>query len=60
MPGGRRLPGASDLRERQYEHIKESYIAHGKAKKVAKKLAAMTVNKQRAEHGETKKVKNHG
>jgi hypothetical protein len=49
------LPGASPKRQRQYEHIKESLTAKGKATEEAKRIAAATVNKQRAEHGETKK-----
>ena len=45
----------SDKRERQYEHIKESEKKQGRSTKRAKEIAAATVNKQRAEHGETKK-----
>ena len=44
----------SDKRERQYEHIKESYKDEGVTDDKAEELAARTVNKQRAEHGETK------
>ena len=44
----------SDKRERQYEHIKESYKDEGVTHDKAEELAARTVNKQRAEHGETK------
>jgi len=40
-------------RERQYEHIKESYQQRGQ-KGRAKEIAARTVNKERAEAGETK------
>lgn len=43
--------GSNRKRERQYEHIKESYEARGQ-KGRAKEIAARTVNKQRAEHGE--------
>ena len=45
----------SNKRERQYEHIKESAKDQGKSTKRAKEIAAATVNKQRAEAGETKK-----
>jgi len=44
----------SDKRERQYEHIKESEKKQGRSTKRAKQIAAATVNKQRAEAGETK------
>ncbi len=46
--------GSSPKRERQYEHIKESYQERGVSKDEAKERAARTVNKQRAEAGETK------
>ena len=42
----------SDKRERQYEHIKESAEARGKDEKLAERIAAATVNKDRARHGE--------
>jgi plasmid stabilization system protein ParE len=44
----------SDKRERQYEHIKESYREDGVSNDEAEERAARTVNKERAEHGETK------
>jgi len=44
----------SDKRERQYEHIKESYEERGVGADEAEERAARTVNKERAEHGETK------
>ena len=44
----------SDKRERQYEHIKDSAEAHGKSKKTAERIAAATVNKDRARAGESK------
>ena len=44
----------SDKRERQYEHIKESYEEHGRSEDKAEEIAARTVNKERAELGETK------
>ena len=47
----------SDKRERQYEHIKESYKDRGVKTDEAEERAARTVNKERAEHGETKASK---
>jgi hypothetical protein len=44
----------SDKRERQYEHIKDSVKSRGKSEKVAESIAARTVNKERAQHGEAK------
>jgi hypothetical protein len=44
----------SDKRERQYEHIKDSYEDRGVSGDEAEERAARTVNKERAEHGETK------
>ncbi len=44
----------SDKRERQYEHIKESYEDRGVDEDEAEERAARTVNKTRREHGETK------
>jgi hypothetical protein len=41
-------------RERQYEHIEESLEQRGTPKKKAKEIAARTVNKERAQHGEAK------
>ncbi|HEX6139164.1 MAG TPA: hypothetical protein VF013_01720 [Candidatus Limnocylindria bacterium] len=45
----------SKKRERQYEHIKESYKDRGRSTDKAEELAARTVNKDRRESGETKK-----
>jgi hypothetical protein len=45
--------GSSKKRERQYEHIKESYEKRGQ-KGRAEEIAARTVNKERAETGEAK------
>ena len=45
--------GSSSKRERQYQHIKESYEQRGQ-KGRAKEIAARTVNKERKEHGEAK------
>jgi plasmid stabilization system protein ParE len=47
----------TDKRERQYEHIKESYEDRGVSNDEAEERAARTVNKERAEHGETKSQK---
>ena len=47
-------PGWSRKRERQYEHIKEGLREHGRSEDLAEEIAARTVNKERAEHGETK------
>ena len=42
----------SAKRERQYDHIKESLRERGKGEKLAEEIAARTVNKERARHGE--------
>jgi plasmid stabilization system protein ParE len=47
----------TDKRERQYEHIKDSYEDRGVSNDEAEERAARTVNKERAEHGETKSQK---
>jgi hypothetical protein len=44
----------SDKREKQYEHIKDSLEDRGKPAKLAKEIAARTVNKERARSGEAK------
>ena len=44
----------SAKRERQYEHIKESLEQRGKSEDLAEEIAARTVNKERAQHGEAK------
>ncbi|REK86928.1 plasmid stabilization protein [Streptomyces inhibens] len=46
--------GASNKRERQYEHIKENALEHGVSESRAKEIAARTVNKERARAGESK------
>ncbi|MFJ7246810.1 plasmid stabilization protein [Kitasatospora sp. NPDC098652] len=46
--------GSSPKRERQYEHIKESALERGESEKRAKEIAARTVNKERARHGESR------
>src|ERR1051325_4039295 len=44
----------SKKRERQYEHIKEGLEDRGRSEDVAEEIAARTVNKERARHGESK------
>jgi plasmid stabilization system protein ParE len=44
----------SDKRERQYEHIKDSYEQRGVGEDQAEERAARTVNKERRDAGETK------
>jgi hypothetical protein len=44
--------GLSPKRQRQYEHIKESLLERGEKKGKAQEIAARTVNKERARHGE--------
>jgi hypothetical protein len=44
----------SDKRERQYEHIKDSAKERGASTKRAKQIAAATVNKERAQKGESR------
>ena len=46
-------------RDRQYEHIKDSYEDRGTSEDRAEEIAARTVNKERSEHGETKESKSH-
>lgn len=41
-------------RERQYEHIKDSLEDRGHKKDEAEEIAARTVNKERARHGESR------
>lgn len=45
--------GWTDKRERQYEHIKEGLRERGEREPVAEEIAARTVNKERARHGES-------
>jgi hypothetical protein len=42
----------SAKRERQYEHIKEGLLDRGEQEDTAEEIAARTVNKERARHGE--------
>lgn len=44
----------SAKRERQYEHIRQGLLDRGKGTKLAEEIAARTVNKERAQHGEAK------
>ena len=44
----------SPKRERQYEHIKEGLKERGEDEDTAEEIAARTVNKERAQHGESK------
>lgn len=48
MPQGQWSP----KRERQYTDIKESLLSRGRPEKLAEEIAARTVNKTRAQHGE--------
>lgn len=48
--------GWNDKRERQYEHIKESQEERGANEARAKEVAARTVNKDRAQHGESRQA----
>jgi plasmid stabilization system protein ParE len=44
----------SGKRERQYEHIKDGLRERGESVDKAEEIAARTVNKERARHGEAK------
>jgi plasmid stabilization system protein ParE len=44
----------SNKRERQYEHIKDSQKERGTSTKRAEEIAARTVNKNRAQQGESR------
>jgi hypothetical protein len=46
--------GSSPKRERQYQHIKASAKKRGESTDRAEEIAARTVNKERARHGEAK------
>lgn len=46
----------SDKRERQYEHIKEQTEEYGSSEERAKEIAARTVNKDRAQEGESRRA----
>ncbi|HEY1103920.1 MAG TPA: plasmid stabilization protein [Burkholderiaceae bacterium] len=44
----------SRKRERQYQHIRAGLVHAGKADALASEIAARTVNKERARHGESR------
>lgn len=46
----------SAKRERQFVHIKDSLLNSGKGNQLAEEIAARTVNKERAQHGEAQQV----
>jgi plasmid stabilization system protein ParE len=46
----------SNKRERQYEHIKDGLLERGTGEDKAEEIAARTVNKERARHGETQEA----
>ena len=46
----------SAKRERQYEHIKEGLLDGGSGEEKAEEIAARTVNKERAQHGEAEEA----
>ena len=46
----------SDKRERQYSHVKNSLLKRGESKDTAQEIAARVVNKERAQHGETREA----
>lgn len=54
--GGQPMPQGtwSDKRERQYKHIKAGLKKRGESEDTAEEIAARTVNKERARHGESK------
>lgn len=43
----------SAKRKRQCQHIKDSVLARGESDRLAEEIAARTVNKDRAQHGES-------
>ena len=43
----------SAKRKRQYEHVKDSVLARGESQALAEEIAARTVNKERAQNGES-------
>ena len=46
----------SSKRERQYEHIKSGLLDRGEDEDTAEEIAARTVNKERARHGEAREA----
>jgi len=47
-------PEWSDKQDRKYEHIKDSLKDRGEPTKKAKEIAARTINKERAQRGQSK------
>jgi len=54
MPPNGVKPGTK--RARQYEKVKQSEQDQGKSESTAEEIAARTVNKERAQHGESKEA----
>jgi hypothetical protein len=52
MPPSGVKPGSK--RARQYKHIKDSLEQQGRSEETAEEIAARTVNKERARHGESR------
>jgi hypothetical protein len=52
MPPNGVKPGTK--RARQYEHVKASEIRQGRSERRAEEIAARTVNKEKARHGESR------
>lgn len=46
----------TDKQEREYQHILDSEKSQGRSTKRAKEIAARTVNKERAQKGQTKRA----
>jgi hypothetical protein len=46
--------GSSPKPERQYQHIKDGLLERGESEDEAEEIAARTVNKERARHGESR------
>jgi hypothetical protein len=43
-------------RERQYAHVRDSMLDRGESQQLAEEIAARTINKERAQHGEAKQM----
>lgn len=54
MPRTQHLPGVSDKEQRMYEHVKESEREQGRPAKLAKEIAARTVNKHHSDNRHAK------
>jgi hypothetical protein len=52
--------GANQKREREYREIKNKFHKEGRYKGREEEVASRIVNKQRAQHGETKSSKSRG